>query len=182
MEAVLREEQHRLMTISLPEKREKAARLFDGITDQVLVVLDDIMTAPAENFQKTVVQVMRSFRKICQAQEYLYSLRTLSPHLRRFFVEPWAHDRIEQLDPEPQGGVFNGLIHFGMKQNDYERGTLSLYVPESYTGEKTLAPRHSSSWRSWTWQGFYLDMAERGQDPAVYTDGPNVCGYHLVYS
>ena len=118
--------------MTFPAKIQKATPIFDAITQEVISVLETILGAPSEDFQQTVVQVMRSFRKICRVQENLYTLRFVSSHLRDFFLETAACERAEKLDPPSRGESAGGLIHFGMKEEAYARGTMSLYVPESF--------------------------------------------------
>jgi len=98
--------------------------------------LDIILNASATNFQNTLIQVMKAFRKICRAQEHLYTIRHISRHLNRFFLEPAVNYQMELLDPDRNAGVQTGLIHQGVENTYYARGAISMYVPESYDGSK----------------------------------------------
>ena len=106
--------------------------IIDESIGLVLDTLEAIFTSSTKDFQETVFQVMRSFRKICRIQEKLYPIRLVSPYLNRFFLESAVHDQAERFDPKPQEGFLVGLNYFGSKDKDYARGAMSIYVPEWY--------------------------------------------------
>ena len=109
--------------------------IIDAI-NLVLAALETIFNASTTDFQETITQVMRAFRKVCRAQEKLYPLCLTSPHLSRFFLEPGFPDPAEIYDPKPQGKALVGLHHFGVEDNYYARGAVSLYIPEYYDEAK----------------------------------------------
>jgi len=98
----------------------------------VFEALDTIVNASTTDFQNTIVEVMKAFRKICRVQENLYQIRSLSPHLNRFFLEPEIYDRAESFDPKTPPDLQVGLHHVGLEERYYARGALSIYVPEIY--------------------------------------------------
>ena len=105
--------------------------------DLMLDSIELILEASTSDFQDIVTRAMRSFRRFCRIQEKLYPLRSISPSLNRFFLEPQVYDRVVKFEPgNPQvSGV--GLQHFGVEDSYYARGALSLYVPETYDETKT---------------------------------------------
>ena len=128
----LKQTRQKLHETTMPVERQRTADIIADSTDLVLDALEMIATAWTTDFQETVVQVMKSFRKICRVQENLYGIRLTSPHLNRFFLEPQVYNQAVKLDPKPQQGSGVGLQHVGIEDNYYARGALSVYVPESY--------------------------------------------------
>ncbi|MBW1813133.1 MAG: phospholipase, partial [Deltaproteobacteria bacterium] len=76
----------------------------------------------------------KAFRKICRAQENLYTIRGVSIHLNHFFLEPPVYNQLDNLDSKADQEVQTGLIHEGIEDNYYARGAMSMYIPESYDG------------------------------------------------
>ena len=119
--------------ITAPTDQNQPWVVITDVSGLLLDALELILEASPEDMQDVVTRAMRSFRRICRIQEKLYAIRTTSPELNRFFLEPQAHDRA----PKPQHGVPLGLQHVGLENAYYARGALSLYVPESY--DETVA-------------------------------------------
>ena len=94
-------------------------------------------TAPA-GLQESLINLLRGSRKICRAQEVLFPLRHLVPSVRDLFLEVPVRSRADALDPERPLETDVGLLHIGMDEDPYERGTFSLYVPESYEDKHNL--------------------------------------------
>jgi len=106
-----------------------------GMIDEAL---QQIITSDTGNFQETVVQVMRAFRKCCRAQERLYGIRRAFQPLKHHFIEPAVYNELERLDPASPSHPDTGLHHLGTDGQLYTRGALSLYVPESYNDPEAL--------------------------------------------
>lgn len=107
---------------------------------------------PAE----AIPRVLRAMHEHCRSQELLYPLRRVLPPVSRFFLEPAAHHRLAELDPEPRPDVPTGVIT--ARQRDGGRGGFSLYVPESYDSTRTwplIVALHGGSGTGgdflWTW-------------------------------
>ncbi len=124
-----------LKKISIPSDQINLNTIIDNAASLICEALEMILAASPAGFENTMIQVMKAFRKICQAQESLYVIRSISSHLNRFFLEPQVYDRMDFLDPKPNQGIPTGLIHEGVENNYYARGALSLYIPESYDGK-----------------------------------------------
>jgi phospholipase/carboxylesterase len=90
-----------------------------------------LFTAPA-GLEDSLINVLRGSRKICRAQEILYPARQVLPSIKDLFLEVPARSRADVLDPDRPPETDVGLFHVGMDEDPYERGTFSLYVPESY--------------------------------------------------
>ncbi|MFN8641264.1 MAG: phospholipase [Candidatus Binatia bacterium] len=108
--------------------------------------------SPAE----AIPRVLRAMHEHCRAQELLYPLRRVLPPVSRFFLEPAAHGRLAELDPEPRPDVPTGIIT--ARQKDGGRGGFSLYVPESYDATRAwplIVALHGGSGTGgdflWTW-------------------------------
>ena len=106
-----------------PDQNERI-NIIDNSANLILETLKIIFNASTTDFQNTMIQVMKAFRKICRAQENLYAIRNISPHLNRFFLEPSAYNQIETLDPKPNRAIQTGLIHEGVKDSYYARGAM----------------------------------------------------------
>jgi phospholipase/carboxylesterase len=130
--ASLNQVKQELEEMKLPTELQQPGGVIADSSGLVLDALEMILTASTTDFQQTVVQVMKSSRKICRVQENLYDIRFTSPHLNRFFLEPRAFDRAAELDPKSSIESRGGLKHVGTEDGYYARGALSLYVPESY--------------------------------------------------
>jgi len=131
-DASLKQARQDLREMTFPaDRRQTVSTIADSI-NLVLDALELIAAASTSDFQEIIVQVMKSFRKICRVQENLYDIRWMSPYLNRFFLEPQVYNQAVKLDPKPQQGSRVGLHHVGTEDNYYARGALSIYVPESY--------------------------------------------------
>jgi len=123
-------------TIAVPTALSQPKTLIKDSLSLAFDALDTILNASTTDFQQTITQVMRAFRKICRAQEKLYTLCLTSAHLNRFFLEPGCADCLEHFAPPQQRKSLVGLHHFGVDDDYYARGALSLYVPEFYDDSK----------------------------------------------
>lgn len=132
----LKKARQEIRRMTVPAELSEPRNIIDDSIGLVLDTLEAILNASATDFQETVSQVMRSFRKICRAQEKLYPLCLTSPYLNRFFLEPGASDQVEKYDPKPQAKSLVGLHHFGVEEDYYARSTVSLYFPEYYDESK----------------------------------------------
>ncbi len=122
-------------------RKMEPSRGFEGVRDTldrsaglVSEALELITTSSRSDMEKTVIQVLQGLRKSCRAQEQLFRLRRALPTIDRFFLEPQARDRAQQLDPDLPARADSGLRHHGTERDPYARGAYSLYVPESYDG------------------------------------------------
>lgn len=132
----LEQAKHELNEKSITPDQNERINIIDNSANLILETFKIIFNSSTTDFQNTMIQVMKAFRKICRAQENLYAIRTISPHLNRFFLEPSAYNQIETLDPKPNRAIQTGLIHEGVKDSYYARGAMSMYIPESYDGTK----------------------------------------------
>jgi len=107
--------------------RDGAARVFDAAS----VFCKDTVG------QDAIFQVLASMRRFTRAIEALYPLHGFAP-LGRFFVEPYFHGRLDELDSTPPDGVSVGLHRTGDDGEENARGGFCLYVPESYDGDAAL--------------------------------------------
>jgi len=130
--ATLNQASQEIQGLTIPAELQQPVNIIADSTGLVLDALDMIVTASTTDFQETIVKVMKSFRKICRVQENLYNIKSTSPHLNRFFLEPRVYGKAVASDPKPQEGSRGGLHHLGTEDRYYARGALSLYVPESY--------------------------------------------------
>jgi len=121
-----------LQEMTMPTESNESRNIINDSIGLVLDALGTILGASAPDFQEIIVQVMRSFRKIYRVQENLYPIRFHSPHLNRFFLESQIDNQDERFGPTPQKGSLVGLNHFGIEDDYYARGAVSLYVPEYY--------------------------------------------------
>ena len=80
--------------------------------------------------------ILKSLRKGSQALETLYPLRHAYPALGDVFLEKAAAPRKALLDPVVPQGAKVGLIHFSPGDDPYAGGSYSLYVQESYDGDR----------------------------------------------
>jgi phospholipase/carboxylesterase len=132
LNTTLKQARQALQELTMPAELQKPGNILSDSIGLVLDALEMIITASTTNFQETVVQVMKSFRKICRVQEMLYDIRSMSPHLNRFFLEPQVPTQAAAFDPKTHDGPHVGLFHIGTEDDHYARGALSVYVPESY--------------------------------------------------
>jgi len=188
----LKQVKQTIREMNVPAKFKETINIIDDSTGLVLDTLEAILTAPATDFQKTVIQVMRSFRKICRVQEKLYPIRLASPHLNRFFLESGVYDQAERLDPKPKKGLLTGLNHFGIEDDDYARGAMSIYIPEWYDDAAdwpVVVALHGGSGHGrdfiWTWlrearsRGFIL-LSPTSKDTTWSILNPEIDGNALV--
>ncbi len=128
----LKDARQEIQEMTAPEELKEPLNIIDDATGLVLDTLETILAATAIDSQESIFRIMRAFRNMCRAQEKLYPIRLTSPHLDRLFLEPGAYDKAERPDPISSKRVLVGLNHFGTKDDDYARGSVSLYVPELY--------------------------------------------------
>lgn len=122
---------------SIPPDQKEQMDLIDNSTNLICETLEIILNASTTDFQNTMMQVMKAFRKICRAQESLYAIRHISRHLNRFFLEPSVYEQMEVVDPKQNQKIQTGLIHKGVENTYYARGAMSIYIPESYDSTKS---------------------------------------------
>jgi len=89
-------------------------------------------------FEESLIAVRKAQRKIGRAQEVLYPVRHTFPVVDRFFIEPPMSGRIDNRDPGAHSNDDVGLMHVGMDDHPYARGSFSLYVPESYHNSESF--------------------------------------------
>jgi len=154
----LKEAKQKIQEMIAPEELVEPLSIISDATGLVLDTLETILAAGTVDSQESIYRVMKAFRNICRAQEKLYAIRLISPHLDRFFLEPGAYDRAEKPDPISSQKVPVGLNHFGAEDDDYARGSISLYVPESYNSNikyPIVVALHGGSGHGrdfiWTW-------------------------------
>jgi len=132
----LKKEIDTLKKNSMASDRNETNDIVEAAANLVLEALETILNTSASDLQNTMIQVMKSFRKICRAQENLYPIRHISTHLNLFFLEPQVHYPLEILDPNQNSQT--GLVHKGIENDYYARGAMSIYVPESYDSTGAL--------------------------------------------
>lgn len=105
-----------------------------------------------------IARVLAAMQQYCVAQEFVFSLRRPLPPLNRFFLEPFAYDRLEELDPEAPASSSEVRVGIHHASNGREsRGGFSFYVPESYDGSPwpLVVALHGGSGHGadflWTW-------------------------------
>ena len=105
-----------------------------------------------------VKRILAAMQQHCLAQEASFSLRRALPPFNRFFFEPFARERLAELDPENPSatrGAGIGIHHANNRRES--RGGFSLYVPESYDGSAwpLVVALHGGSGHGadflWTW-------------------------------
>lgn len=177
--------------IDTAEELKEAIDILDEASGLILGAFDTIFNSSTWNFQEAFVDVMRARRRTCRAQEKLYSIRSVFPLLNRIFLEPEVYDRAETPDPKPPEGALVGLNHFGLDDDDYARGAVSIYAPEDYTpGKKwpVVVALHGGAGHGrdfiWTWvreaksRGFILvSPTSKGQTWSLFE--PQVDGTAL---
>jgi len=130
--AVRLESVERRLNLIDPKGEHPAVGQFREATSLVCEALR-LFAAPV-GIQESIMQMLKARRKICRAQEILYSLRGLSWRVNSYFLEEPLRGRLGELDPESPARGNVGIHHVGQDENPYVRGTFSLYVPESYDG------------------------------------------------
>lgn len=124
----------KLNEVSISSDQNKTKRTIHNSSNLIIETFEMILSASTTDLQSTIIQVMKAFRNICRAQEMLYPIRHVSLHLNQFFLEPFAHGHANTFDGKPGESPQTGLIRKGVDNDDYARGAVSLYIPESYTG------------------------------------------------
>lgn len=138
-----------------------------------------------------IADVLASMKHMARAQEALYSIHEFPP-LSRYFVEPPYHGDLARLDPvRSEADPSVGLHHSGGAEGAGARGSLCLYVPESYDGAKAwplVVALHGGAGSGreflWTWlreargRGFLL-LAPTAAGPTWSLMGPDVDGAGL---
>jgi phospholipase/carboxylesterase len=85
---------------------------------------------------QAAARILAALRTGCRALEALYPLRVLPP-VGRFFAEPACHARLADLDRDEAGAGSVGFHRAGGGELE-DRGGFTLYVPESWDGERAL--------------------------------------------
>ena len=154
----LKEARRDLQEMIPPDEFGEPLEIIDDAARVVLDTLDTIVAVGSIDPQEGMSRAMRALRQTGRLQERLYPIRAISPHLDRIFLEAGAYDRAGRPDPPPPEGVPVGLHHLGTEEDDYARGSASLYVPESYDAEvqwPVVVALHGGSGHGrdfvWTW-------------------------------
>jgi phospholipase/carboxylesterase len=113
-----------------PHEIKAALHHLDTSAGLIHDALEMIHTAPSQDLQQTVIRVMKALRKICRAQEHLFSCRNVSKAIDAFFRESRALVVTEPRKGEYTKHPSTGLRHIGIEKDAYARGALSLYIPE----------------------------------------------------
>jgi len=96
------------------------------------------LITPAGDIQQGMMNVLRAGRKVCRVQESLYPFRNEYEVINEFFLEEAVRGRIFKTNRSARSArVPVGIRHTGLEDNPYARGSLSLYVPESYDDSRT---------------------------------------------
>jgi phospholipase/carboxylesterase len=136
-------------------------------------------------------QILGAMQQHCVAQEAVFSLRRSLRPFSQFFLEPFARDRREELDPESSSVSTGAGLGIQDARNARElRGGFSLYVPESYQGQAwpLVVALHGGSGHGadflWTWlrearSRQFLLLAPTAQGSTWSFQGPDVDAYAL---
>ncbi|MBN2297693.1 MAG: hypothetical protein JXM72_03825 [Deltaproteobacteria bacterium] len=90
---------------------------------------------PVDDIQQGIMNSLKAHRKICRVQEILYPFSYVSPMIDSYFLEHRLTERVPGSGPEAEcPGESVGICHKGLDNDPYARGSLSIYVPESYSG------------------------------------------------
>ncbi len=187
----LKQARQKVLDTAVPAELSEKTGILNDSASLVLDSLETILNASTADFQETFFQVMRARRKICQAQEKLYPLRLTFPLLNRLFMETEVYDRVDEPDPKPPEGFLVDLNHFGVEDDNYSRGAVSLYVPEYYDNQKkwpVVVALHGGSGHGrdfiWTWlrearsRGFIL-LSPTSKDRTWSINDPEIDGNAL---
>ncbi len=184
-----------ILETAVPAELSEKTSILNDSTRLVLDSLETILNASTVDFQEAFFQVMRARRKICQAQEKLFPLRLTFPRLNRLFLETAVYDRVDEPDPIPPEGFLVGLNHFGVEDDNYSRGAVSLYVPEYYDNQKkwpVVVALHGGAGHGrdfiWTWlresrsRGFILlSPTSKGRTWSIfYPEIETACAHSVV--
>lgn len=144
----------------------RAAPPPDGLADLAAQLLRaaDAADAMGELFcadappPEMIPRVLAAMRQHEEAQRQLYPLRRVLPPVNRFFLEPAAHARLAEIDPEPRADPPTGLFTAQAGRGERGRPLFSLYVPEWYEAARAwplIVALHGGSGDGdgflWTW-------------------------------
>ena len=147
--------------------------------------------AEAGRAAEGIGKILNAMQQHCIAQEAAFSLRRSLRPFSQFFLEPFARDRWEELDPESTSGSTGAGLGIQNARNARElRGGFSLYVPESYQGEAwpLVVALHGGSGHGadflWTWlrearSRQFLLLAPTAQGSTWSFQGPDVDSHAL---
>ena len=136
-------------------------------------------------------EILGAMQQHCVAQEAAFSLRRSVRPFSQFFLEPFARDQWEELDPESSPVSTGAGVGIQDARNGRElRGGFSLYVPESYQGEAwpLVVALHGGSGHGadflWTWlrearSRQFLLLAPTAQGSTWSFHGPDVDSHAL---
>jgi len=88
-----------------------------------------------EDAAQTFMSVLRAVRMHCRAQETLFAVRNDFIELNKYFLEPSIEPALGPKVREGGGGT--GIVHSGPEDDPYARGVYSLFIPETYTRERS---------------------------------------------
>jgi phospholipase/carboxylesterase len=125
---------HVLMTHDSPVMDEHTRQVFEHA---YTLILDSMrIFGTGNDATQAFMSVLRAIRKLCQAQETLFSLCHALPEVNQYFLEPGTAHVTTSNDRHPLS--MRGIIHSGSSQDPYSRGCYSLFVPESYNPDHPL--------------------------------------------
>ena len=180
-----------VITAGAPEEifRGFEQRLCDGARAGLRATQ---LFAEAGRAAEGIGQILNAMQQHCIAQEAAFSLRRSLRPFSQFFLEPFARDRWEELDPESTSGSTGAGLGIQNARNGRElRGGFSLYVPESYQGEAwpLVVALHGGSGHGadflWTWlrearSRQFLLLAPTAQGSTWSFQGPDVDSHALL--
>ncbi len=115
--------------------------------------------AQEEDLQAAYISALRAARKHCHALEALFGLCGYFPEVNRYFLAEGAESAALSGMHAPNAGT--GIFHVGSNRDRHARGGYSLYIPETYTPERSwplIVALHGgySHGRDflWTWLSF----------------------------
>jgi len=108
---------------------------IETLTDSARLITQAVhLFEPVDDIQQSIMNSLRAHRKICRVQEILYPFCCMSERINAFFSEERLNEQVPDISPDAHcGGKPVGIYHKGLDNDPYARGSLSLYVPESYS-------------------------------------------------
>ena len=135
---------------------------LEAASDAALAAFDGLREV--QNGNGDLVSVFRALRYAPRAQEALYPLVAKLPPVSQFFVEPTLREDADLLARLAQPANDNtGIFHDDNEPGS--RGGFSLYVPEYYTPDRTLAIGDGAAWRQRQRPRFPVELAARRTQP-----------------
>ncbi len=116
----------------VPSGSEEAHKRLAEAAGLCMDALD--LSSAADRMEQFFVHFRKAGRRISRAQETIYPLHRLIPSVNRYFLEAPLHERAAEFLREPHPPSPSGLIHLGLDEEPYARGSCSLYIPESWDG------------------------------------------------